>query len=375
MRPLASAFAIVVSLWAVRAGATEAPPTPSGDDPPRFVPKLIIDGYYSRAQPAVSGSVGNQITPALDNTFALNLAVVGVQLEHANLQGELMLQYGSSVDALYPTVGPSLRILQSAWVGWRTGDFTFKAGVLPAHLGHESFFTTENWCYSRTVFADATPYFFSGVQVDWRVDPTLLLSGRVFNGWQTFTNETSAPSGALVATWRPNDDLELRDAIHVGREVPGTTDLRILDDFVATWTASKRFAFALEAFAGTDQRSGTNAQTGQAVGSSTYFGGALWARMGLFENSYVAARGELLQDDDEVLIGALSAAPTKPTDGQWLASGTLTFGYRPHPALLLRVEGVYRTAKNAFYAGSDDNGQPLSKTTSWNGVASAALSL
>jgi hypothetical protein len=366
MRPLASAFAgsvsLLLSLWALRAGASEAEPLPSGDLMPRLVPRLIVDGYYSRAQPGIAGQVGNQITPALDNTFALNLAVVGVQLEHANLQGELMLQYGSSVDALYSTVGASLRILQTAWVGWRTGDFTLKAGVLPAHLGHESFFTTENWCYSRTVFADATPYFFAGVQVDWRVDPSLLLSGRVFNGWQTFTNDTSAPSGALVATWHPNDDLELRD-------------LRVLDDFVATWAATSRFSFALEAFAGADLRSGTNAATGQSQSSSTYYGGALWARVGLIEKTYVAARGEILRDDDEVLIGALSAAPTKPTDGEWLASGTLTFGYRPHPALLLRVEGVYRTAKNAFYAGSDSNGQALAQTSSWNGVASAALSL
>ncbi|MFI5301074.1 MAG: outer membrane beta-barrel protein, partial [Polyangiales bacterium] len=275
---LASALAASLSLWASAASASEAAPLPSGDELPRIVPKVVLDAYYSRAFPIVSGGVTNQTTPARDDGFTLNLASIGFQLEHANIQGELILQYGSSVDALNPSssVSPSLqtlRSIQTAWLGWHDGDFTFRAGVQPAHLGHESFVSTENWNYGHAIFADATPYFFTGLQLDWKIDPRLNLSGRVFKGWQTFGDDLNAPSGALIETWEPIKDVEVRNATQVGRAVPHFTDLRIIDDLVVTWTASTLLAFAFEAWGGTDRRSSGD--------SPTYFGGTIWAKLAL----------------------------------------------------------------------------------------------
>jgi hypothetical protein len=367
MRAIVPVVVAVATLSAARAQA-DATTLPSGDEMPRVVPKVVVDGYVSYGQPAVGGTTTLMTTPAVDRTFALNLAAVGVRLEHANLLGELVLQYGSSVDALYPS-SPTMRALQLAWVGWRTGDFTAKAGLVPSPLGHESWVSTDNWNYSHAFLSDATPYYVLGAELDWRALPTLGLSALVFNGWNTFTSDTSSASGAIVATWSPSDAITVRDTVFAGRVRRAdrtANDTRVIDDLVATWSVARGIDLALEAFAGTDQR--------KEAAASTYYGGALWAKISPFDGVYLAARGEMIADDDLVLVRGLTTAMPS-SDGAWIASGTLTIGVRPHRALLLRVEGQYRASKSPFFVGSDDAGNAQLETSAWNAVASAALAI
>src|SRR3954462_14524543 len=119
MRLLVPVLAMSVLAVADRARAAEDD-LPTGSEAPK--PTLVgtIDGYYAwHDVPPPVRQATTLSTASRHDEFSVNLAAIGVHLEHAKLTGNVVLQAGDSVERVYGD--HRLRYIQQANVGWKTG--------------------------------------------------------------------------------------------------------------------------------------------------------------------------------------------------------------------------------------------------------------
>jgi hypothetical protein len=356
------AIAFVTVTLASTGRAAEGDDLPAGTDPPRVVPIAVVDTYWAYHDTPPNSRQATLMTTAVrHDEFQINLAALGVRLEHAKLMGTLVLQAGTSVDAVYaPTPGSAQnnpevwKHIQVASVGYRVHpDVTIEAGVMPSHLGNEGFVSTTNWNYTRAMIADATPYFLAGVKATWRVLPTVTLVGLFYNGWSTYSDVGRSKSGGLRVEWKPSDRFSIATDGHVGPGAEGTHDLRVYDDVVAKLNLHARLDVAVQGTFGIDKS--------ETLPAKNVYGAAAWLRWFLGETTYVAARGEWLSDERGIYTGqgsrpspALvpgSTGLTGPLGQKTMLAGTLTLGWLPHPSFLARVEVVQRSSDVEYFAG------------------------
>ena len=342
---------------------------PVGNENPRVVPVVVADTYYAYHDPPPSGrsatlaSTGNR-----HNEAAINLVAIGARLEHAKLTGNVVLHAGSSVDALYAGVATPVRTQLEVWkhiqlanVGWKMGDLHVEAGLLPSLVGRESFVSTENWNYTRAIIADSTPYYLTGLRATYRVTPTFTASAMVFNGWDHHGDRNKQKSGQLHVEWNPSDKLSISDSLVGGAEqvpVEGQpTSYRIFNDLVVAYRLHARIQLALEAWYGTDRSLNVDdlrkPNSAAVQPHPRYYGGALWARWQFADTTYIALRGEGVDDRYGVITGKGARTVQEPAPGQRLLEGTITLGWQPHPRFLARIEAMHRISDQPFFAGGD----------------------
>ncbi|MGZ3452985.1 MAG: outer membrane beta-barrel protein, partial [Polyangiales bacterium] len=212
---VAPAFAVVAFAFDGSARAAEDE-LPTGSEPPTPVLTGVIDAYYAWHDVPPPGRQSTTLsTASRHDEFSVNLGAIGVRLDHAKLTGNLVIQFGDSVEQAYGA--QRLRNIQLANVGWKTGIVHLEAGVMPSLVGRESFISTDNWNYTRAFIADATPYYVSGARLTAHVSPTFLVGGTVFTGWQTSRGGTGSPHGQLFTSWKPSDTFSLDGTFLVGR--------------------------------------------------------------------------------------------------------------------------------------------------------------
>jgi hypothetical protein len=141
--------------------------------------------------------------PARHDEFNVNLAFVELKLSGPQVRGRLALQAGTSVQANYagePTTGavsgPDLaRHIQEAVVGVRAArTLWIDAGIYLSHIGQESWISRDNPTYSRSLIAEFSPYYETGVKATWAAGSRLTAQLHVLNGWQNIseTNQDKA---------------------------------------------------------------------------------------------------------------------------------------------------------------------------------------
>lgn len=367
MRLLVPVLAMSVLAVADRAHAADDD-LPTGGEAPK--PSLVgtIDGYYAwHDVPPPVRQATTLSTASRHDEFSVNLAAIGVRLDHAKLTGNLVIQYGDSVDRVYGD--HRLRFIQLANVGWKTGIVHIEAGVLPSLVGRESFISTENWNYTRSFIADATPYYVAGARITARISPTFLVGGTVFNGWKTYRAGTASPHGQLFTTWKPSESFSLDASVLVGPTQIDNRIIRTFADVVLTWNPHARVGVALEGWTG--RENGYDALTGiTTVKKNPWaYGGVLSARWRFGDTVWVAGRAEALSDDGGFITGTGDRGNPPPA-GQNLLGGTFTFAWQPHPNLVGKVEALQRYASEEFFAG--EGGALKKRMTTF--AVSAALS-
>ncbi len=371
MRLLAGTGASLVVVLASAAAYAVEDDLPVGDEPPRIVPVVVADTYYAFHDPAPATRSATLMSSAnRHNEIAVNLLALGARVEHAKLTGTAIVHAGTSVDALYSSPDNPLSGAREVWkhiqqanVGWRTGDFHLEAGVLPSQVGRESFVSTENWNYTRAIIADSTPYYVTGLRATWRFMPTLSLAATAFNGWDHLGDRNSHKSGSLRLAWNPTEKLTIANVLIGGWEQDiiqdGRRPFRVFDDLVVTLQVHKRVHLALEGWFGNEQnhevedpRKGTPALK-HVIKNPSYYGAALWAKWQFGDTTYVALRGEGLNDPAGVLTFRGGREKDEPVPGQKLLAGTVTLGWQPHPRMIARVEAAHRTSNERFFTGGD----------------------
>jgi len=270
----------------------------------------FVDAYYAYdfGRPAQRDRAFTT-QAARHNEFNLNLAHIALSLERARIRGRLALQVGTSVQANYAgeanvgaLSGATLsRHVQEATAGLRLAKAAWlDAGIYFSYVGWEGWISRDNPTYSRSLVAEYTPYYLSGVRIIWQPARRLTVQGHLMNGWQKISEDNAGKALGARVDFVVTPKLTLAYGGFVGNEQPsnlaGAT--RWFHQFMLRALPSAGLLFQAQADYGRER----------GAKLREWYGGVLIGRASLTRQVALSARVERFSDSDQVVAATTGAA-------------------------------------------------------------------
>ena len=190
----------------------------------------FVDMYYAYdfTRPA-DGERRFTTQPTRHDEVNVNLAWIGITVDREKVRARLALQAGTSVQANYASEprngassGPDLsRLIQEAVVGVQLNDRVWvDGGIYLSYIGLEGWSSSGNLTYTRSLVADYTPYYLSGVKLTWAVTPRLTAQLHGMNGWQNVSENNRSKAIGSRLDYTVSQSLTLSYANFFGNEQP-----------------------------------------------------------------------------------------------------------------------------------------------------------
>ncbi|MBU6403918.1 MAG: outer membrane beta-barrel protein [Proteobacteria bacterium] len=302
------------------------------------MPDLSITGYVASTYTHFDTTPALRAFDTSQNGFRLNqAALTAAYLPSSGVGAQVTAIAGSDAKILRqgetsPFNSTSGQFdLANAFVQYATGPVTMMAGKFSTLAGAEVTNPALDANISRSLlYSDMEPTTHTGLRVVYAVNPALILTAGVNNGW----NFTSSPAGTsktleLGASGAPSKMFSYSAAFYSGQSplfggsANGTLQLL---DLVGTINATDALSFEgnLDILSKDDYLG-----PGMGTGKGKANGVALYANYKLAEQWMLSARGEYI-DDKDGLITAIA--------GNKLKELTLTVNYMPVKSLKLAAE-------------------------------------
>jgi hypothetical protein len=279
--------------------------TAAGQDSTTVQFSGFVDGYYGfDFQRPRARDRAYTTQSARHNEFNVNLAYVDAVLAGPRLRGRVAVQFGTSVQANYagePRVGtysgPEVaRYIQEAVVGVRIAPALWiDGGIHLSHIGSESWISRDNLAYTRSLIADYSPYYQSGIRLTWQASSSLVLQLNAVNGWQVIseTNDDKSFGGRVDWTVNPKATVSLYNLL--GNEMPDSAPsrLRLFQGASLRLVPSERLTVVGTFDVGSQDHGDDRA---------TWYGAALVARTRVRTNVWLVGRVERYDDPDQVIV-------------------------------------------------------------------------
>lgn len=239
-------------LAAAAALAFTSPLLAQQDTTPRVSFGAFVDGYFAYDFNRPPGHDRAFTTQAQrHDEFAVNLTHVEAKYTSSRVRGRLALQAGTSVHANYAAEPDSiagfqnvLPLLQEAYAGIAvTPTLWVDAGIFFSHIGSESWISSDNPTYTRSLAAEFSPYYETGVRASWQAHPSLAVTAVVVNGWQNISETNHDKAGGIRLDWTASPAVTVSYSNFVGREANATTgqqDVRFFNDLSARIAPNSR---------------------------------------------------------------------------------------------------------------------------------------
>jgi Putative beta-barrel porin-2, OmpL-like. bbp2 len=251
---------------------------------------------------------------ARHNEFNVNLAFIEARVSGPRVRGRLALQAGTSVQSNYagePTIGavsgPDLsRFIQEAVAGYQiTPSLWVDGGIFFSHIGEEGFISRDNLTYTRSLSADFTPYYESGVKLTWQPTPRLTALLTVVNGWQNISENNQDKAAGARFDFARSSSTTFSYYNFVGNEA-ASNRLRVFNGvgFKSALTA----AFTLQG----NFDYGTQQKAPGTV-SSSWFSTGIIGKEQLTQVIGISGRVERYQDPEQVIVATGSPDGFKAT--------------------------------------------------------------
>jgi putative OmpL-like beta-barrel porin-2 len=322
----------------------------------------FVDSYYAYdfgKPPTIDRSFAGGATfttqPARHNEFNINLAYVEAVLSGNRVRGRLALQAGTSVQSNYgaePTngviSGPTLsRLLQEAYAGYLvTPSLWVDAGVFYSHMGMESWASKDNLTYTRSLTAEYSPYYSSGVRAIWSATPKLTAHLHIVNGWQNISETNSDKGVGLRLDFNPSSTLTLSYYNFFNGEVGGR--LRVFNGAGVKLVPDSRTTLVAQFDIGS-----LGASNGGE--SSSWYGFTAIGRRALSSHVALVGRVERFDDEDQVnIVTGLS----DPFRGNGLSFGV---DVTPYSRFLWRTEWRGFSNADSVFPSADGGATPSSR--------------
>jgi hypothetical protein len=346
--PLAFAAAVASALTAGPSAATSAASdsTAAHSSPDTAVTVAFggfVDSYYAYdfGRP-VNFDRPFTTQAARHNEFNVNLAYVEAKVTGARVRGRLALQAGTSVQSNYagePAIGsvsgPSLsRFIQEAFAGYQiTPSVWIDGGIFLSHIGLESFISRDNPTYTRSLSADYTPYYESGVRLAWQATPKLSAMIHVLNGWQNISENNQDKAVGTRVDYARSSSTTLSYYNFVGNEA-ASNRLRVFNGVGFKSGLMPNFTLQGNFDYGTQKK-------GQNAGSSSWWSMGLIGKLQLAPVAGVSGRVERYLDPDQVIVATGTPGGFKAT--------TASLGVDVSPVGATRV--LWRNELRGTWAG------------------------
>ncbi|PRY85282.1 putative OmpL-like beta-barrel porin-2 [Mongoliibacter ruber] len=257
------------------------------------------------------------------NEFSVNLAVLKASYTDDRFRANFALMTGTY--AQYNLAGEPTwaQFVNEASVGVKIADkLWLDMGIMPSHIGFESWYGMDCWHLSRSLMAENSPYFLTGARLTYEKSERLDLILWATNGWQNVQrNPRNQSIGfGLGVNYRPMEGMEINYANYFGNESPQPLyRARFFNNFYLQYEKN---------------RWGTTVGADYGI-EDTYFGfinhwyGVTASlKREVFEKFILAGRLEYYSDPKGVIVD----------QGVKVSGASLNFDYIVAPSALLRLE-------------------------------------
>jgi Putative beta-barrel porin-2, OmpL-like. bbp2 len=198
-----------------------------------------------------------------------------------------------------PTSGPDVaRVIQEAVVGVKLSDHVWvDGGIYYSYIGLESWSSSDNLTYTRSLVADYTPYYLSGVKLIWTPTSRLTAQVHATNGWQNISENNRSKAVGARFDYVVSPALTLGYSNFFGNERPSGSRnvLRVFNQVMAKGMLP----------------GGTQWQGQVDLGSqdgSHWYGLVAIVKQPVTSRVALVGRVERYSDPDQVLIGTSTTA-------------------------------------------------------------------
>lgn len=191
----------------------------------------------------------------------INLGMLKASYGTTKVRANLAFMAGTYTNANLAAEPGVLKHLFEGNAGVRlsnTHDLWLDAGVFPSHIGAESAIGMDCWTVSRSLQADNSPYYESGLRISYTTDDgRWYLSGLVLNGWQRIQRPAgnTSPAFGHQLTFRPRAGIILNSSSFIGSDTPDhDRRIRVFHNLYGTFRLHDRLDILLGLDLGAQQR-------------------------------------------------------------------------------------------------------------------------
>ncbi len=279
------------------------------------------------------------------NEFNVNNGLIRTQLQYGNAYASIAIHAGTYVDDNYAS--EDIKLLSEAYVGMYLNynkKSSIEVGIMPSYIGFESATTASNLTLTRSLLADNSPYFMTGVKYNYKPSDKWSFSGLVTNGWQRINKPQKdvAPAFGTQIVYKPGTKTTLNWSTFIGKEFYGTElAMRYFSNLYwdNTWNAKWRTILGFDF--GIQDSSSLNDK------HLFWMSPVLITQYSINPKWQTAVRVEYYQDEDNVIITTSDAFKT--------SGASINFDYLPNSKVKLRTEARYFDSKEAIFFEDKSN--------------------
>lgn len=310
-----------------------------------------IETYYSYdfANPSEHNRPNFIYSHNRHNEVNLNLGFIKAAYSNKNVRANLALMTGTYANANLAAEPAVLKNIFEANAGVKISNsknIWIDAGIFASHIGFESAIGKDCWNLTRSILADNSPYYESGVKVSYTSDnEKWFLSGLIINGWQRIqrVNGNNTPSFGHQITYKPNSKVTLNSSSFIGSDTPDSTrQMRYFHNFYGQFQLNKKLGMILGFDIGAQQK------TKKSNSFNAWYSPILILKYTPSEKISIGARGEFYNDVNGVIINSGTI------NGFQTYGYSLNLDYNIRNNVVWRMEGRGFTSKDKIFTLKND---------------------
>lgn len=265
--------------------------------------------------------------------FNLNFGYIKFFTEHEAYRANLALHAGTYVNDNYADEPGVLKNIFEANVGMalsKPHNLWLDAGIFASHIGFESAVSLDNWTLTRSILAENSPYYLSGVKITHTPSRRWEWAVLVCNGWQRLqkVKGSSIPALGTQLKWTPAEHLLFNWSTFLGTNDPDSTRrMRYYNNLFGQIQLAQKLGLIVGFDIGAQQ------VEKQSSDYHLWFSPVGMLRYSFHEKWATTFRAEYYQDAHAVII------PTDVPGGFKTSACSINLDYLPVQHVAARIEG------------------------------------
>lgn len=283
------------------------------------------------------------------NEFNANLLLARGAYTSATMRANVGLMFGNYAQYNLVSEPNWARFIYEANVGIKLSkkrNLWLDVGIMPSHIGFESAVSADCWTLTRSLSAENSPYYETGVKLSYtNKAENFNVAALILNGWQRLKkpNDSQWPSLGMQVNYKPNDKLTLNYSNFIGTNQPDTAKaLRVFHNLYAIYEPASRWGLIAGFDIGSDKYNMQN--------YGWWYTPTVIVRYKLNKRLKLALRGEYFNDTHQIII------PTFDNGSTALWGLSTNLDYQFHKCFQWRLEAkLYHTDSYLFKRNASDN--------------------
>ncbi|MCX7743567.1 MAG: porin [Flavobacteriales bacterium] len=269
------------------------------------------------------------------NEFNINLSYLKTKFQHDRYRANLAFMAGTYSQANLANEPPLFRHILEANIGFRLAKgLWLDGGIFPSYIGFESTVGMDCYNVTRSILADNSPYFFSGIKLGYTTpNEKLYFATLIINGWQNIheTPFNSNKALGLQIQIMPTDKITLNYSNFIGYETPDSAKhWRFFNNIYGIFNIHQHFQCITGLDIGIQEK-----QPGNLLNVHLWYSPVLIVRTVFAKKFALALRGEYYHDRKGIIVNMTTPGGIKT----WGIS--MNFDYHPWEYLICRLEGKF----------------------------------